>query len=73
MDKVVYNTPESIQPRVETSDHGYETILSWCLENAAVKATRSRKDTKAIAPDYVCHLVKEGGINNKRGLDETDE
>lgn len=73
MSEEVYNTPESVQPRVETPDHGCETILSWCLEDAAVKAARSLKDTKAIAPDYVCHLVKEGGINNKRGLDKRDE
>lgn len=67
------NTPESVQPRVESPDHGYETILSWCLEDAAVKAARSLKDTKAIAPDYVCHLVKVEGTNNKRGLDKRDE
>lgn len=46
--------------------------MSWCFENFAVEAARSRKDTKGIAPDYVCHLVEEGGMNDKRGLDEAD-
>lgn len=72
MDRVC-NTPEIVQPFVETLNQGGETILSWCLEDAAVKAAWSRKDTEAIGLDYVCHHVEDGGFNNKRGFDKMDQ